>query len=214
LSTLHQPRKLLSAIDTERIGLDFHSVVDSGWKIAIGRFQIKVSFLLGGLKQTEGQYVKALVANRKIGKDEITSFGGTVEIGHARSRNTSQNGWVTSSWSINSTARKWTGMLETGIEEEIGIIVKSDVLALFHTWSLDNPKLDNRGRINRSTVTVGYKWSARQASSKNERQDASAQSRPPFPCRSAYLLNQNRRLGHAQVAAEQSSDTRGCGSLL
>jgi hypothetical protein len=211
LSTLHQSRKLLSA---ERFSLDFNSIVDSGWKIAIGRFQIIVSFLLGSLKQTEGQYVEALVADRKVGKDEITSFGGTVEIGHARSGNTSQNGWVASSWSINTTACKWTGMLETGVEKEVGVVVKSDVLALFHTRSLDNPKLDNRGRINRSAVTVGYKWSARRVRSKNERPDANVQSRPLFPCQSAYLLNQNRRLGHAQVAAEQSSDTRGCGSLL
>jgi hypothetical protein len=156
LSTLHQSRKLLSAVDAERFSLDFHSIVDSGWKIAIGRFQIIVSFLLGSLKQTEGQYVEALVADRKVGKDEITSFGGTVEIGHARSGNTSQNGWVASSWSINTTACKWTGMLETGVEKEVGVVVKSDVLALFHTRSLDNPKLDNRGRINRSAVTVGF----------------------------------------------------------
>lgn len=51
-------------------------------------------------------------------------------------------------------------MLETGVEEEVGVVVECDVLALLNTGSLNNSKLYNRGRIDRSAVAVGYETSA------------------------------------------------------
>jgi hypothetical protein len=160
LCTLHETRELLCAVDTEWFGPDVHSEVNTGRKIAINRLCVEILLLLGGLEQAEGQAVKALVADGKIGEDEVTGFGGTVEIGHTRGGHTSQNRWVAGSGCVDTAAGDWASMLETGVEEEVGVVVECDVLALLNTRSLNNSKLNNRGWIDRSAVAVGYKTSA------------------------------------------------------
>jgi hypothetical protein len=51
-------------------------------------------------------------------------------------------------------------MLETGVEEEVGVVVESDILALLNCRTLNDSELDNGRRINRSSVAVGYWESA------------------------------------------------------
>lgn len=100
------------------------------------------------------------MADGKIGEDEVTGFGRTVEIGHTRGRHTGQNRWVAGSGCVDTAAGDGASMLETGVEEEVGVVVECDVLALLNTGSLNNSKLNNRGRIDRSAVAVGYKMLA------------------------------------------------------
>jgi hypothetical protein len=160
LCALHKTGELLCAVDTEWFGPDVHSEVNTGGKIAINRLCVEILLLLGGLEQAEGQAVKALVADGEIGKDEVTGFGGTVEIGHARGGHAGQNRWIAGSGCVDTAAGDGASMLETGVEEEVGVVVESDVLALLNTGPLNNSKLNNRGRIDRSAVAVGYKTSA------------------------------------------------------
>jgi hypothetical protein len=155
LCTLHKTGELLCAVDTKWFGPDVHPEVNTGGKIAINRLCVEILLLLGGLEQAEGQAVKALVADRKIGKDEVAGFSGTVEIGHTRGGHTGQNRWVAGSGCVDTAAGDGASMLETGVEEEVGIVVKCDVLALLNSESLNNSKLNNRGRIDRSAVAVG-----------------------------------------------------------
>lgn len=51
---------------------------------------------------------------------------------------------------------KWARMLKTSIEEEVGVVVESDVLAFLDGRSLDDSQFDNRRRINGSAIAVGY----------------------------------------------------------
>lgn len=156
LSALHQSRKLLGAKHAEGHSLDLHSEVNARRQIAISRLEIEILLLLGRLKQAEGQPVTALVANRQVGEDEVSSFSGTVEVCHTRGGDTGQDGWVVGGRSLDTAIGNRTGMLETGVEEEVGIVVESDILALLNCRALDDSELDNGRRINRSSVAVGY----------------------------------------------------------
>jgi hypothetical protein len=95
------------------------------------------------------------VSNRKIGEDEVASLGRTVQVGHARSRNTSQDGRVGSARSLHTTMSERASMLETGVEKEIGIIVECDILACFKVVALNDSEFDDGRGIDGSTVTVG-----------------------------------------------------------
>lgn len=47
-------------------------------------------------------------------------------------------------------------LLKTGIEEEVGIVVESDVLALLYRRTLDNAQLNDWWRIYWSSVAICY----------------------------------------------------------
>lgn len=151
---LHEAGKLLGTKDIKGKRLDFHTPVNTREHIR-GGFEIKVLFLFGGLEQAERETEVALVANGEIGKDEIASLVGSVEIGHARGRNTSENGRVESGGSLNTAVCHGTSLLEAGVEEEVGIVVKRDVLAFFNGRAFDDAKLDDRRRIHGTAVTIG-----------------------------------------------------------
>lgn len=155
LSTLHQSGKLLGAIHAKGLRLDLHSEVDTRRQVAISGLKIEILLLLGRLKQAKGQTVSALVANGQIGEDEVSGFGGTVEVCHTRGGDTGQDGWVVGGRSLNTAMGNRTGMLETGVEEEVGVVVESDILALLNCRTLNDSELDNGRRINRSSVAVG-----------------------------------------------------------
>jgi hypothetical protein len=57
LCALHETRELLSAENHEGVSLDLHAEVNAWWKIAIGRLNVEVLLLLGGLEQAEGQAI-------------------------------------------------------------------------------------------------------------------------------------------------------------
>jgi hypothetical protein len=130
LSALHQAGELLGAEDNEWLGLDLHPPVHAGWQVAIGRLQVKILLFLGGLKQAECQLVQAFVSNRQVGEDEVTGFGGSVKVGHARGRNTREDGRVVGGGILNAAMGKRASMFQAGVQEEIGVVVKGDVLAL------------------------------------------------------------------------------------
>lgn len=155
LSTLHQSGKLLGAKHAEGFRLDLHSEVDTRRQIAISGLKIEILLFLGCLEQTKGQTISALVANRQVGEDEVSSFGRAVEVCHTRGGDTGQDGWVVGGGSLNTAMGNRTGMLETGVEEEVGVVVESDILALLNCGTLNDSELDNGRRINRSSVAVG-----------------------------------------------------------
>lgn len=155
-SAFHQSRELLGAEDVEGLRLDFHSPVNTRGEIGIGRLQIKVLGLLSRFEQAEGEAEVALVSDREIGEDEVSSLSRSVEIGHARCRNTSQDGRVVSSAILDTAMGNGTGLLQARIKEEIGVVVESDVLAFLNRGTLDNAKFNNRWRINGSSVAVSY----------------------------------------------------------
>lgn len=47
-------------------------------------------------------------------------------------------------------------MLETGVEEEVGVVVKCDILALFNGRTFDDAELNDGRGINWTAITVGY----------------------------------------------------------
>lgn len=47
------------------------------------------------------------------------------------------------------------GILKAGEEEEIGIVVEGDILARLNSLAFDDSQLDDRGRVDGATVTVG-----------------------------------------------------------
>jgi hypothetical protein len=159
LCALHETGELLGAVNRKGKSLDLHSEVDTRWKVAISRLNIEVLLLLGCLKQTKCQAIDTLVAHRKIGEDEVAGFGWTVEISHARGRNTGKDRWVVGSGSRDTAMGDRASMLETGIEEEVGVVIEGDVLAIFDSEAFNNSELDNGRRVDGSTVAVGYRKS-------------------------------------------------------
>jgi hypothetical protein len=91
LCALHETGELLGAVNYERLSLNLHSEVNARWEIAIGRLHVEILLFLGGLEEAEGQAIYTLMAHGKIGEDEVTGFGWTVEIGHTRGRNTGED---------------------------------------------------------------------------------------------------------------------------
>jgi hypothetical protein len=57
LCALHETGELFSAENHEGVSLDLHAEVNAWWKIAIGRLNVEVLLLLGGLEQAEGQAI-------------------------------------------------------------------------------------------------------------------------------------------------------------
>jgi hypothetical protein len=134
--------------------LNFHPPVNTRGKVRFGGFQVEILGLLSRLEQTEGKAEVAFMSDGEIGEDEVSSLGRSIEIGHARRRDTSQDGRVVGS-SIRDTAMSnGTGLFKTGIKEEIGVVVESDVLAFFNGRTLNDTKLNNRWRVNGASVAV------------------------------------------------------------
>jgi hypothetical protein len=155
LCALHETGELFSAENHEGVSLDLHAEVNAWWKIAIGRLNVEVLLLLGGLEQAEGQTIQALMANGKIGENEVAGFSWAIEVGHTGGGYTGEDRWVVGSGGRDTAMCKRTSMLQTGIEKEIGVVVKCDVFAFFDSGAFDNSELDNWRRINGSTVAVG-----------------------------------------------------------
>lgn len=147
-SALGQTRELLGGENGERRRLDLASVGDEAVAVMdhVRVLWIKVLDFAEVLKQSKAQAVFALMANRQVREDEVTSRTWAVEIGHTGNRSTSEDrragdGGRSTSWCDG------TGILETGMQEEVGVVSKGDVLVV-----LENAQLNNRWRINRTAV--------------------------------------------------------------
>lgn len=177
-SAFHQSRELLGAEDVEGLRLNFHSPVNTRGEIGFCRLQIKVLGLLGRFEQAEGEAEVALVSDGEIGKDEVSSLSRSVEISHARRRNTSQDGRVVGSAILHTAMSHGTGLLQARIKEEVGVVVESDILAFFNRGALDNAKFDNRRRINGSSVAVRYQGVSKKTNFCKERRQRRVKHHP------------------------------------
>lgn len=155
-SALHQSREFLGTEDVEGLRLDFHSPVNTRGKIRIGGLQVKVLGLLGRLEQAKGETEVTLVSDGEIREDEVSSLSRSVEIGHARCRNASQDGRVVSGSILDTAMGNGTGLLQARIKEEVGIVVESNVLAFLNGGTFNDAKFNNRWRINGSSVAVSF----------------------------------------------------------
>lgn len=178
-SAFHQSRELLGAEDVEGLCLDFHSPVNTWGEIGFCRLQVKVLGLLGRFEQAEGEAEVALVSDGEVGEDEVSSLSRSVEIGHARRRNTSQDGRVVGSAILDTAMGNGTGLLQARIKEEIGVVVESDVLAFFNGGTLDNAKFNNGRRINGSSVAVCYEGVSKKMAFWKRRRWRRATHHPP-----------------------------------
>lgn len=153
-STLHESGELLGTEDVEGLRLDLHSPVDSGGEVRLNGLHVEILGLLGRLVQAEGKTEVTFVADRQVGKDEVSSLSWSVEVGHARCRDTSQDGGIVGSSILDAAVSHGASLLQTGIEEEIGVVVEGNVLALLDGGTLNDTKFNNRRRVNRSSVAV------------------------------------------------------------
>lgn len=125
---LHQTRELLGAVDIERRRLDLHPPVNTCGQVGIGRLQVEILLLLGRLEQAESEAVLTLMADRKIGENEVSGGGRAVKIGHARGRDTGQDRRVR--LALHAPMGDLSVLLQASIEKEAGVVVESDFLAL------------------------------------------------------------------------------------
>jgi hypothetical protein len=160
LSALIQARELLGAEDVEAARLDLHAEVersghqgDSGVR-GFWRIGILVGLILGLLIQVEVQTVAALVTDGQIGEQEVASLDGTIEISHAGHGHTSENWRLVGSGSLDTAIGDDASMFQSGIEEEVGVILEGNVapLGLLPCRTLEDAQLDYRRWINRTTV--------------------------------------------------------------
>lgn len=148
------------------------------------------------------------MSDGQIGEDEISSLGWSVEVSHARGRHASQDGGIVGGAILDTAVSNGAGLLKTGIEEEVGVVVKGDVLALLDGRTLNDTKLDNRRRVNRSSVAVRY-WGVSKGLGLQRAIDGSLGSVE----RPTHLSCPNHMHELALAAAELSTGTRGGGSL-
>src|SRR5690348_12117835 len=88
------------------------------------------------------------MADGKIRGDEVACGSGTGEVGDAGDWSAGED-WGARDGGSSAAGSKGTGILETGVEEEIGIVRKSDILVI-----LEDAQLDNGRGINRSTISA------------------------------------------------------------
>lgn len=128
--------KLFGTVDEKGDGLDLQAEVNMSPgrhgvpghpRGAARRPLIGIFVLLDVLVQTETQSILALMSDRQIWEDEVSSGVGTVQIHHSCDRSPSQDG--SHGWSLGHTAmRDLPSWLEGGEQEEIGIVGESDIL--------------------------------------------------------------------------------------
>jgi hypothetical protein len=151
--TLHETRELLGAEDVEGLRVDFHAPVDASGHVPGLGLHIEILLFLCRLKQTKVELVKALVANRQVRENEVAGLIGTVQISHAGGWNTGQDRRVVIeaglAWGLDA------GISETGVKEEVGVVIESDVSCSFLVGTFTNTELDNRRGVNRASVAVG-----------------------------------------------------------
>jgi len=154
---LGQSGELLGAIDDEIMGLNMHSEVEGSWRAVLGAgwvFGVFVLVLFGLFVQVERQFITTLVANRQIREQEVASQLGSVKISHAGDRHASQHRRCVGRRGLESALGHDTGMLERGIEEEVGVMLESDIPLLgdFIGFTLKDAQLHDRRRVHRATV--------------------------------------------------------------
>lgn len=157
---LSETGELLRAVHIEGLRLDLHPPVERGIHRRVLRLRslvVKVLLLLGLLVEVERKLVATLVADGEIGEQEVTGLCGSVEVGHARNRHTSQNRRGGSGGCLNTTVGHGPGEFQSREEEEVGIVVESNILGFIGVGAqLEDAKLDHGRRVNRSAISGRY----------------------------------------------------------
>lgn len=150
-SGLCQTRKLLGRIDLEGLRLDIETV-EAEFPGLIRILGKRVDGLLWFLEERETQAIVALVANREIREDEISSWSRAVQISHTRH-------WHTSEDRRGRRGRHSTGLSDGAglfkrcVQQKVGSVRKGYILLVL-AGALEETKFDNGRRINWPTVGV------------------------------------------------------------
>lgn len=149
---LGQTRELLRGEDGEGSRLDLGTVGDEVVAVEddIGVFGVQVLDLAQVLEEGEAEPVLALVADRQIGEDEVARGRGTVEVGHASDRRARQDGEA-GRGGRRAAGGDGAGILEAGVEEEVGIVGEGDLGVV-----LEDAQFDDRGWIDGAAVSTGF----------------------------------------------------------
>jgi len=114
--------------------------------------KVAVLVLLGLFKEVELQTVAALVANRQIGKKEIASLLRPVKIRHTRDGHSCQHWRRVGSGRLHTSMGNDAGVFQSGVEEEIGIVEKGDVLGVFLARAFKDTQLNDGWRVDGSAI--------------------------------------------------------------
>jgi len=151
-----KPRELFGAVDSEWLRLDFQAMGDLCLSLGSGGCGcfVQLISILGVLQfliQAETQSVLSFVTNREIREDEVASLVGTIQINHTSHGSTgqySQTSWVV----VRDTALgDRAGLFQSREEEIVGVHGKGDVI-IFVLLAIKDTELDDRGRVDRTTV--------------------------------------------------------------
>lgn len=160
---LGQTRELLCAIDNEHFRLHLHSPIKrclwssaSDSHLAVHRsFFVNIIKLLRLLVEIEAEAIFALVSDRQIREDEITSFRWTVEVSHSRDRHACQDRDLLGR-RLRLVPRwcHWTCYFQSSKEEKVGFVREGHVFLAVRAVSIHivYAQLNDRWRINWSSV--------------------------------------------------------------
>lgn len=105
------------------------------------------------LIQVEAQPILAFVADRQIGKDEVTCKVRTIKICDSSHGRPSENGKGGLCIGRNPTLCDWPSIFQRGVKKEIRIVRKGDVVL---SLPFQYPQLHNWRRIHGTTVGRSY----------------------------------------------------------
>lgn len=97
------------------------------------------------------------MANREVREQEVTGLSRTVEIGHAGDEHASQNRRSRGGGGLDATLGDGPSMLKGSKKEEVRIVIEGDILGLLNGRALENAELDNRRRVNGTTIGGGLR---------------------------------------------------------
>jgi hypothetical protein len=116
--------------------------------------------LLCLLVKVETKTILSLVANRKIGEDEVARLGGSIKVGHSRDWHSRQDWDLRRRWLWEATMRcDDTRHFQSSKKEEVGIVRECDVFLLL-ALSLEDAKFNNRRWVNRPSISGCWTMSA------------------------------------------------------
>lgn len=91
------------------------------------------------------------MSDGQIGEEEVASWGGSIEIGHARHRSACQDWEGGLRWCGSTTWGKRTCILQCRKEEEVGIVLEGDV-GLDPVCYLEDSEVDDWRRIHWTAI--------------------------------------------------------------
>lgn len=160
LGAFHKSRESLGTEDVENIGGHRRSETEGAPAgllrasnlIRVGHHfvWVLVPILLDLFHEGKIQVVLAFVAYAEVGEDEVPCLLGPVEKNHARDGHTSEHG--RSILGANTAGMTFCGVMQTGVEEEIGVVHEGDILGSLSVGALEDSHLHHGRRVDGSTV--------------------------------------------------------------